>query len=546
MGISLREAIRIFPFSEAVLVAGASGMDAVVDSVNIQEIPQVARWLKGGEIVFTAGYAFQKPGDGAVLIRQLKEKGAAALAVKPGQYLSTIPADMIACADEVGFALFELPATLPYMDCMVPILECLTQKRLYALEKTEAIRERLTRAIIQGQGLDGLCKVLESTFGCSVMVMTPQGLVLSHSLRSSEDLLFEEKLKHCCSRTFQHASPDSFAVNTCTNMELCDTHVVAYPISVEHELLAVLFVTSTIASLDSVQMLLLENVGSMVTIELLKEREVVAQEQKVTGQFLEALLNSAYLDETNMHRWASYIGFDVTKPSCVFVLGMDVGNTLRSDPAVSESSIQRLKVASLQRLKYHFRRYAGPILFMESSMSIIALATVEGEEQLRSCRTCLEHTVAALRDEYSRDDFVAGIGRVKHAIEKATASYKEAKHALNTAVKLGLLVCDFATLGASVLLMEVPDSETVRDFQAEHLSRIADFDRSYHAALMETLNAYFAAGHNIRRTAEILKIHKNSVIYRIAKVEELLGTSLKDPQVAFNLQLSLKLNELGK
>ena len=546
MSISLTEAMKIFPFSEAVLVAGAAGIETVVESVNIQEIPQITRWLKGGEIVFTAGYAFQEPGEGVELIRRLKEKKAAALAVKPGQYLPSIPSDMIACSNEIGFALFELPEMLPYMDCIVPILERLTQKRLYALEKSEAIRERLTRSLIQGKGLDGLCKVLESTFDCSVMVMTPQGLVLSHSLRTEDEQVFEEKLKHLCRRTFQHASTELLAVNTCTSMMVSGVCVVSYPISVENELLAVLFVTSSECSLDSIQMLLLENVGSMVTIELIKEREVVAHEQKVTGQFLESLLNSSYLDETNMHRWASYIGFDIMKPACIFILGMDVHKTLRSDTRVTEAMLQQLKVTAMERLKYYFRRYAKPVLFMENSMNIIALATVETEDHFLSCRLNLEQTIEALRRENTNSDFFAGIGRVKQHITAVTASHKEARQALKTAVKMDRPVCDFASLGALGFLGEVSESEAMQDFKAEYLASILQFDCEYHASLLDTLSAYFSAGQNVRKTAEYLLIHKNSVIYRLSKVEELLGRSLKDPRVAFNIQLSLKLKELEK
>ena len=39
-------------------------------------------------------------------------------------------------------------------------------------------------------------------------------------------------------------------------------------------------------------------------------------------------------------------------------------------------------------------------------------------------------------------------------------------------------------------------------------------------------------------------IHKNTVIYRLEKIEEILGKSLKDEQTAFNLQLCLRLMEI--
>ena len=102
MELLLRDATRIFPFSEARLVAGSVGLDAVVRSANIQEVPQVDRWLKGGEILFSSGYAFQTPEHGVALLRALKQKGAAALALKPGQYLAVIPKEMIDSYERAG------------------------------------------------------------------------------------------------------------------------------------------------------------------------------------------------------------------------------------------------------------------------------------------------------------------------------------------------------------------------------------------------------------------------------------------------------------
>ena len=84
MGIELRKIMRVFPFSEAKLIAGKDGIDRQVVSANIQEVPEVERWLKGGEILLTSGYAIRDAGSGAALIRVLHEKRAASIAIETG------------------------------------------------------------------------------------------------------------------------------------------------------------------------------------------------------------------------------------------------------------------------------------------------------------------------------------------------------------------------------------------------------------------------------------------------------------------------------
>lgn len=74
IGITLKEVMKTEPFSKAILVAGRNGLDRTVFSATIQEVPEVAKWMRGGEIVFTAGYAFRTPEKGVLLLKALAEK----------------------------------------------------------------------------------------------------------------------------------------------------------------------------------------------------------------------------------------------------------------------------------------------------------------------------------------------------------------------------------------------------------------------------------------------------------------------------------------
>jgi len=54
------------------------------------------------------------------------------------------------------------------------------------------------------------------------------------------------------------------------------------------------------------------------------------------------------------------------------------------------------------------------------------------------------------------------------------------------------------------------------------------------------LDTYLNCGRNINKAAKALVIHKNSMYYRISRVEEILGADLQDESVCFSLQLTLK------
>jgi purine catabolism regulator len=88
MRLLLSDALKIYPLSLSHIVAGHTGLRKEITSVNIVEVPEVARWMRGGELLFTSGYAFH--GDknkGVEILRDLADHQVTAMAIKPGKHL---------------------------------------------------------------------------------------------------------------------------------------------------------------------------------------------------------------------------------------------------------------------------------------------------------------------------------------------------------------------------------------------------------------------------------------------------------------------------
>lgn len=64
-------------------------------------------------------------------------------------------------------------------------------------------------------------------------------------------------------------------------------------------------------------------------------------------------------------------------------------------------------------------------------------------------------------------------------------------------------------------------------------------DRERRSDLVRTLQVYFATGANASEAADRLFLHRNSMLYRLARVEKLVGLDLKDPRARLALQLGL-------
>lgn len=68
---------------------------------------------------------------------------------------------------------------------------------------------------------------------------------------------------------------------------------------------------------------------------------------------------------------------------------------------------------------------------------------------------------------------------------------------------------------------------------------LQDYDRERGSDLVRTLAVYFDAAENASETADRLFLHRNSLLYRLERIQNLTGLDLKDTEVRLALQLGL-------
>lgn len=98
-------------------------------------------------------------------------------------------------------------------------------------------------------------------------------------------------------------------------------------------------------------------------------------------------------------------------------------------------------------------------------------------------------------------------------------------------------------LGLYRLLSHIEPDELAA-FVQEHLGPLLAYDEENGTELLTTLEAYFAEEGNHVRVAERLFLHRNTVRYRLQKVEKLLGVSLDDPETRLLLGVCLRIRRL--
>jgi sugar diacid utilization regulator len=136
-----------------------------------------------------------------------------------------------------------------------------------------------------------------------------------------------------------------------------------------------------------------------------------------------------------------------------------------------------------------------------------------------------------------------GVGRPVRSVDEVTDSYNDAQLAVQSLSRSGR--------APSLMTYEEFDFAT-RLFSDVGMDRMIEWARDFLAPLeqrsqlMEGLSAFFEHSQNMNAAADALSIHHNSLRYRLAKVEEMLELSLRDPAAVSSLFLALAARDLER
>src|SRR5688500_16856249 len=151
VGVALRDALAVPALAGARVVAGAAGVDRVVQSANVMEVPDILPWVKPHELLFTTGYPLRESPDAWVgLVAALDDRGLAGLGVKLHRYVDALSEAMLAEAERRAFPVVELPRETGFADVLTQVLTRVLDHHAAALERSEEVHRGLLTVVFEG------------------------------------------------------------------------------------------------------------------------------------------------------------------------------------------------------------------------------------------------------------------------------------------------------------------------------------------------------------------------------------------------------------
>lgn len=181
----------------------------------------------------------------------------------------------------------------------------------------------------------------------------------------------------------------------------------------------------------------------------------------------------------------------------------------------------------------------------EVSAIAVLLPVVDGEASRRKA----VEVGRRLAEESSLTGLAVGISDRHVGWRGIAQGFQQAYFALRlgaTAAVPQTVVDSGATgdLGIYRLLYPLWQSDGLATFSGDVLGGLLAYDEKRGGGLVQTLEAYLDLGGGMQEIADRLCIHRNSLIYRLRRIEDLTGRILADPHDRLLLHLALKVRQM--
>ena len=147
--------------------------------------------------------------------------------------------------------------------------------------------------------------------------------------------------------------------------------------------------------------------------------------------------------------------------------------------------------------------------------------------------------------QYPSSHIAIGLGQPARDVAGWRASYRDAVQALDLARRLQtdqpLYIGD---LGVYQLILSLSDRDKLLTFCDKTLGALLEYDMRQHADLIQTIEAFFACHGNLSQTAEMLYVHRNTLLYRMNRINDIAEIDLNRPETRLALHLALTIRRL--
>ena len=511
------------------VVAGADRLDTPVRWVHAIELTDVARLLRGGELVLSTGIAL--PDDDRLLtayVTELAEVGVAGLAVELGRrYAESLPGALVAAAKQAGLPLIAFEREVAFIEITEAVHARIIDAQLDELRVSERLHEMFTELSVAGASAEEIVRQAAALAGRPVILADLSHRVLAcepagadpgrllsgfaarnRSVRLSGRTAFDEASGWLVTPVGAHGEDWGRVILVCDGPP---------------------------SSTDTV---LIERTATTLALGRLLTRHRESLERQAHRTLISGIISQAHADPAEAAVRSRALGVPVDGRQLIALV-------LRfRDPVVSGSlgvsaHARVLDLADATAAACRAERVPSLVGTLDDDRAGAMLSLgprVEPDDVLTRLATRIGDRAGA-----DPEVLVIGVGATAGSIRDVRRSFLEASQVadvaasrLDSAAALFYRLPDLRLRGLLHLLRDDPRLQT---FVERELGALLAADPG--GGLVDVLAAYLAAGGNKAEAAKASHLARPTFYERLRRIERICGTDLSSAESRTSLHVAL-------
>ncbi|HDR4895294.1 TPA: PucR family transcriptional regulator ligand-binding domain-containing protein [Bacillus cereus] len=537
--MKLYDIMKIPIFDQAKLIAGHKGVEQEVYTVNMMDAPDIIHFLKRNELLVTSAYHFKDDMYALrELIIQMKKQGCTALGIKTKRFLQEIPEEIISLADEIYFPIIELPFDIGLGDLVNQTLSYILDMRTNELHQAMQIHQQFSNHIISGKGINMILENLTS------LIQLPVVLLDYHLRPISEHNNTKASIQNLKKFFINGRKLPLSTIEIVTFSLLTKTRdtVSIFPIYTQNNQYSYLVIDGFISPLNRSMVLAVEQAANVLAFELIKEHSLRQYSRRIQDEFFTNVINSVFSTQDEIINLGKEFNLSFDQKYICIIGKIDI-----KEFTMSFMEYQEEKDLIYDLIEEELNSYTANVhLFIKDDMYVL-LVNCDGIWR----QTEKERMISLLKNiqvkiyTYFQKSISFGIANSSEQLLHISHSFKEATDAFYYGEISGSkeFIEIYQAKEISAILRMIPQ-EQLKKFYESTLHSLANENEKDHAVLLHTLSVYLETHCAISETAKRLFLHRNTVIYRLEKCEEILGRNIKDPNETLQLRIAFRIKPL--
>ncbi|WP_423188489.1 PucR family transcriptional regulator [Alkalibacterium sp. f15] len=543
--VTMQEILKLDNFQNVDVVAGHDGLNNDIENVYVMEVPDISAYVNEGGLLFTTLYPIVDNKTAMKnFIPELKKLGLAGVAIKVGRYVEEIPAYMLEQADDLSLPVLQLPSTSNFSFLLNDILTELLGKKTKELEFRESISSKLHTLLLSGADIKDLLSY--------VSVVTSMDIIII-----SEQLKFVEASSSDSSVNFK-VMDDKFYVKSINKIEFLEDepciqfegkvylrkNVIIQPIDAGEKILGyiILIKKNDKSRLEYLDIIVEQSI--ILLAFLLQNRQTLLQkERNYLDNFIRDIINENYQFQSELIEKAKVFKWNFHFPNIILLI--DITNNHEDNKVASyyksiDSGIITEEIARSCEIPLENCKVA---LHNDHIICFISVALIT------DLSTKLKRASEQIAKHFKK------YGSIKISISDKIYSIDEIQSSYNDAVLVQNIYKEvykdesfiefYNDIGIYKIFHLIKDKDYLSKYVEEKLGTVIASDEKNDMELIKTLKVLIKNNMNVKKSADELFIHYNSLRYRVNKLNE-LGIEIKDgnemTEIAVACQLLSYLN----